>query len=59
MLQVIQYLAEDPVLHVLDVGHEPGLLVCTQPRRLAAVSTATRVSEEFSGEGKLGQQVCI
>jgi pre-mRNA-splicing factor ATP-dependent RNA helicase DHX15/PRP43 len=41
---------------VLDAGYsEKGLIACTQPRRVAAMSVAARVSDEL--DVKLGQQV--
>lgn len=47
--QITQYLAE--------VGYTTrGKIGCTQPRRVAAMSVAKRVSEEFGC--RLGQEVC-
>ena len=41
---------------VLDAGYsERGLIACTQPRRVAAMSVAARVADEL--DVKLGQQV--
>lgn len=34
-----------------------GIIGCTQPRRVAAVSVAQRVAEEFKGGSKLGEEV--
>lgn len=48
--QITQYLAE--------AGYTTrGKIGCTQPRRVAAMSVAKRVSEEFGC--RLGQEVCI
>ena len=44
----LQYMHEDGYSHY-------GLIGCTQPRRVAAMSVAKRVSEEMGG--KLGEQV--
>ena len=46
--QITQYLAEEGLC-------VRGLLGCTQPRRVAAMSVAKRVSEEFGC--RLGQEV--
>ena len=47
---VTQYLAE--------AGYaSKGRIGCTQPRRVAAMSVAKRVAEEFGC--KLGQEVCL
>lgn len=46
--QMTQYLHEDGYTDV-------GMVGCTQPRRVAAMSVAKRVSEEMGGE--LGQEV--
>lgn len=46
--QITQYLAEEGFLSV-------GKLACTQPRRVAAMSVAKRVSEEYGC--RLGQEV--
>ena len=46
--QLTQYLHEDGYSHV-------GMIGCTQPRRVAAMSVAKRVSEEMSV--KLGEEV--
>ena len=48
--QITQYLAEAG----FTVN---GKLGCTQPRRVAAMSVAKRVSEEFGC--RLGQEVCV
>ena len=48
--QITQYLAE--------AGYTvKGKIGCTQPRRVAAMSVAKRVSEEFGC--RLGQEVCL
>ena len=48
--QITQYLAE--------AGYTTrGKIGCTQPRRVAAMSVAKRVSEEFGC--RLGQEVCF
>ena len=47
--QITQYLAEEGLC-------VRGMLGCTQPRRVAAMSVAKRVSEEFGC--RLGQEVC-
>lgn len=48
--QLTQYLHEE--------GYSRnGMIGCTQPRRVAAVSVAQRVAEEFQGGCKLGQEV--
>ena len=47
--QLAQYLHEDGYTDFGRVG-------CTQPRRVAAMSVATRVAEEFGCE--LGDEVC-
>ena len=48
--QITQYLAE--------AGYTiKGKIGCTQPRRVAAMSVAKRVSEEFGC--RLGQEVCF
>lgn len=49
ILQMTQYLHEDGYTDV-------GMVGCTQPRRVAAMSVAKRVSEEMGVE--LGQEVC-
>ena len=49
LLQMTQYLHEDGYTDV-------GMVGCTQPRRVAAMSVAKRVSEEMGVE--LGQEVC-
>ena len=46
--QLTQYLHEDEYSHV-------GMIGCTQPRRVAAMSVAKRVSEEMGV--KLGEEV--
>ena len=48
--QITQYLAEEGMC-------VRGMLGCTQPRRVAAMSVAKRVSEEFGC--RLGQEVCF
>lgn len=48
--QLTQYLEEEGYARF-------GIIGCTQPRRVAAVSVAQRVSEEFHGGSELGQQV--
>lgn len=48
--QLTQYLHEEGYSRY-------GLIGCTQPRRVAAVSVAQRVSEEFEGGSEVGQQV--
>ena len=48
--QITQYLAEEGLC-------VRGMLGCTQPRRVAAMSVAKRVSEEFGC--RLGQEVHI
>ncbi|PXF49490.1 Pre-mRNA-splicing factor ATP-dependent RNA helicase PRP16 [Gracilariopsis chorda] len=48
--QLTQYLEEE--------GYATfGIIGCTQPRRVAAVSVAQRVAEEFRGGVRLGEQV--
>ncbi|KAG7378371.1 hypothetical protein PHYPSEUDO_010152 [Phytophthora pseudosyringae] len=49
--QVPQFLLEDLLLS--EPGGARGQIVCTQPRRLAAISLAERVSEEL-GESSMG-----
>ncbi|TDH65933.1 hypothetical protein CCR75_008433 [Bremia lactucae] len=49
--QVPQFLLEDLLLSRL--GGARGQILCTQPRRLAAISLAERVSQEL-GEAKMG-----
>ncbi|CAI5731789.1 unnamed protein product [Peronospora destructor] len=49
--QVPQFLLEDLLLS--ETGGARGQIVCTQPRRLAAISLAERVSEEL-GESNMG-----
>ncbi|KAF1792048.1 P-loop containing nucleoside triphosphate hydrolase [Phytophthora cactorum] len=49
--QVPQFLLEDLLLS--EPGGARGQIVCTQPRRLAAISLAERVSEEL-GEASMG-----
>ncbi|GMF61622.1 unnamed protein product [Phytophthora fragariaefolia] len=49
--QVPQFLLEDLLLS--EPGGARGQIVCTQPRRLAAISLAERVSEEL-GESRMG-----
>ncbi|KAL3671960.1 hypothetical protein V7S43_002628 [Phytophthora oleae] len=49
--QVPQFLLEDLLLS--ERGGARGQIVCTQPRRLAAISLAERVSEEL-GESNMG-----
>ncbi|CAI5717797.1 unnamed protein product [Hyaloperonospora brassicae] len=49
--QVPQYLLEELLLS--ETGGARGQIVCTQPRRLAAISLAERVSEEL-GESNMG-----
>ncbi|KAL4176012.1 hypothetical protein KRP22_000969 [Phytophthora ramorum] len=49
--QVPQFLLED--LLISEPGGARGQIVCTQPRRLAAISLAERVSEEL-GESNMG-----
>ncbi|CAH0491458.1 unnamed protein product [Peronospora farinosa] len=49
--QVPQFLLEDLLLS--EAGGARGQIVCTQPRRLAAISLAERVSEEL-GESNMG-----
>ncbi|EGZ24053.1 hypothetical protein PHYSODRAFT_481054 [Phytophthora sojae] len=49
--QVPQFLLEDLLLS--ESGGARGQIVCTQPRRLAAISLAERVSEEL-GESNMG-----
>ena len=44
-------------LHEADVYTRYGMVGCTQPRRVAAMSVAKRVSEEMGVE--LGEEVCI
>ena len=48
--QITQYLAESGYTTKGKIG-------CTQPRRVAAMSVAKRVSEEFGC--RLGQEVCL
>ena len=48
--QVTQYLEEEGFARF-------GVIGCTQPRRVAAVSVAQRVAEEFHGGSELGKQV--
>lgn len=48
--QLTQYLHEEGYAR-------HGIIGCTQPRRVAAVSVAQRVAEEFDGGCKLGEQV--
>lgn len=48
--QLTQYLEEEGYAKF-------GIIGCTQPRRVAAVSVAQRVAEEFRGGVKLGEQV--
>ena len=48
--QITQYLAEEGLC-------VRGMLGCTQPRRVAAMSVAKRVSEEFGC--RLGQEVSL
>ena len=48
--QITQYLAEEGFCVRGKIG-------CTQPRRVAAMSVAKRVSEEFGC--RLGQEVCL
>lgn len=48
--QLTQYLEEEGYARF-------GIIGCTQPRRVAAVSVAQRVAEEFHGGTELGQQV--
>ena len=48
--QITQYLAEEGFCVRGKIG-------CTQPRRVAAMSVAKRVSEEFGC--RLGQEVCV
>lgn len=50
LLQMTQYLHEDGYTKYGVVG-------CTQPRRVAAMSVAKRVSEEMGVT--LGEQVCL
>ena len=47
--QITQYMAEEGLAVRGKIG-------CTQPRRVAAMSVAKRVSEEFGC--RLGQEVC-
>ncbi|ETK90024.1 hypothetical protein L915_06120, partial [Phytophthora nicotianae] len=49
--QVPQFLLEDLLLS--EPGGARGQIICTQPRRLAAISLAERVSEEL-GEANMG-----
>ncbi|CAN8075399.1 unnamed protein product [Agarophyton chilense] len=48
--QLTQYLEEEGYARF-------GIIGCTQPRRVAAVSVAQRVAEEFRGSGQVGEQV--
>ncbi len=48
--QLTQYLHEEGYAR-------HGIIGCTQPRRVAAVSVAQRVAEEFMGGSELGEQV--
>lgn len=48
--QLAQYLEEEGYARF-------GVIGCTQPRRVAAVSVAQRVAEEFRGGSELGQEV--
>lgn len=48
--QLTQYLHEEGYSRY-------GIIGCTQPRRVAAVSVAQRVAEEFKGGSKLGEEV--
>ncbi|KAH3764525.1 pre-mRNA-splicing factor ATP-dependent RNA helicase DHX15 [Pelomyxa schiedti] len=42
--QLPQYCAK-----MLKDSHQPGIVICTQPRAIAAISIAERVSKEFNG----------
>lgn len=48
--QLTQYLQEEGYARF-------GIIGCTQPRRVAAVSVAQRVAEEFGGGSELGKEV--
>lgn len=53
--QLTQYLYEDGFGQSLDKHGEKKIIACTQPRRVAAMSVAKRVSEEMNC--KLGEEV--
>ena len=53
--QLTQFLYEDGFGANIDKNGEKRIIACTQPRRVAAMSVAKRVSEEMNC--KLGEEV--